>query len=130
MVLDSSALLTLLFGETGHENVSQKLMKYTCHITTVNRAEVIGRLILKGIKVSTALTTTNSISALIAPIDQEVADAAGMLIEHSKPYGLSLGDRICLAYAQSVNLPVLTADRIWSTLPKSILKKVDVHLAR
>ncbi len=130
MVLDSSALLTLLFRETGHENVNHTLTNYACHITTVNRAEVIGRLILKGIQTNTALTATNSINALIAPIDQEVADIAGMLVEHSKPYGLSLGDRICLAYAQKVNLPVLTADKVWSTLPKGILKSVDIHLVR
>jgi PIN domain nuclease of toxin-antitoxin system len=30
-----------------------------------------------------------------------------------RSHGLSLGDRACLALAQSTGLPVLTADRAW-----------------
>jgi len=32
----------------------------------------------------------------------------------TKPYGLSLGDRCCLATALVQKCPVLTADRVWA----------------
>ena len=33
-----------------------------------------------------------------------------------KSAGLSLGDRACLALGKRLNLPVLTADKIWTSL--------------
>jgi ribonuclease VapC len=40
----------------------------------------------------------------------------GMLIQQTKHLGLSLGDRACLALGIAKNLPVLTADKIWTEL--------------
>ena len=37
----------------------------------------------------------------------------------TKPYGLSLGDRCCLATALVQNSPALTADRVWAGQPTS-----------
>ena len=39
-----------------------------------------------------------------------------MLRPMTKPLGLSLGDRACLALGLVLNQPVITADRQWSQL--------------
>jgi ribonuclease VapC len=42
----------------------------------------------------------------------------------TRPLGLSLGDRACLALAQRRQLPVLTADRAWAKLDLGIEVKL------
>lgn len=48
--------------------------------------------------------------------DKQQARIAGNLWKQTKELGLSLGDRACLALAQHLELPVLTADKIWQQL--------------
>ncbi len=38
----------------------------------------------------------------------------------TKSAGLSLGDRACLALGKRLNLPVLTADKVWTSLSLGI----------
>jgi PIN domain nuclease of toxin-antitoxin system len=42
--------------------------------------------------------------------------ATGLLRPVTRSFGLSLGDRACLALAQRLRLPVVTADRAWANL--------------
>ena len=56
----------------------------------------------------------------IIEFDQEQAIIAASFDKITKKYGLSLGDRACLALAKHKKLPVLTADKIW--------KKFDLGL--
>jgi len=44
-----------------------------------------------------------------------LALASGLLRPATKTLGLSLGDRVCLALAQDLDCPVLTADRAWES---------------
>ena len=60
----------------------------------------------------------------IVPFDAELAYRAGMLRSATRPAGLSLGDRACLALAERLGLPALTADRAWGALQVGI--PVDV----
>ena len=48
--------------------------------------------------------------------DMQQAYIAGSLWQQTKELGLSLGDRACLALAIHLDLPVLTADKIWQQL--------------
>jgi PIN domain nuclease of toxin-antitoxin system len=48
--------------------------------------------------------------------------STGFLRPATSEYGLSLGDRACLALGQQLGQPVLTADRMWKTL------KLDVEI--
>lgn len=52
----------------------------------------------------------------MAPFDTDLALRAALLRNSTRPYGLSLGDRACLALARREGLPVLTADRSWAKL--------------
>ena len=48
------------------------------------------------------------------PVSEDQAIAAAQLRIPTKPYGRSLGDRMCFALAIEAGLPVLAADRIWA----------------
>ncbi|HZU68866.1 MAG TPA: hypothetical protein VFA09_16440, partial [Ktedonobacteraceae bacterium] len=54
----------------------------------------------------------------------ELAYIAGLLRTLTKHAGLSLGDRCCLALAQSRNLSVFTTDRQWANLSLDIQVRV------
>jgi len=114
MVLDASALIAFLFDEPGAEKVRPEVRKGL--LSTVNLAEVLGRIARDGKQIdnlSAALAVTlGEIVALTA--DQ--ARLAAQLLPLTRSHGLSLGDRCCLGLAIERGLPVLTADRTWSTL--------------
>ncbi|WP_051758091.1 hypothetical protein [Prauserella rugosa] len=52
--------------------------------------------------------------------------ATAELWPHTRHQGLSLGDRACLALAQRLDRPALTADQAWKNLDLA----VDVQLIR
>ncbi len=56
----------------------------------------------------------------IVDFNTELAYQAGLLSPLTKGAGLSLGDRACLALAQRLGLPALTADRAWKDLSLGI----------
>jgi len=62
----------------------------------------------------------------IRPLDEKQVALAAKMVTITKPHGLSLGDRVCLALASSHVLPVLTSDRAWQTLDVGI----EVRLIR
>ena len=63
----------------------------------------------------------------IIPLDQPQAMIAADLWQQTKHLGLSLGDRACLALGQIMQLPIYTADRIWSQVK---IDGVEVRLIR
>jgi PIN domain nuclease of toxin-antitoxin system len=88
-------------------------------MSTINIAEVITYLVRNGY---TDNTNLQRIINLIKPIPLEttIAIAAGKMVSITKTLGLSLGDRACLATAQSLQRPVYTADKKWSEIAKQI----------
>lgn len=72
-------------------------------------------------------------SSVVGALDIEIAivgpaQAAGAanLRLATRPLGLSLGDRFCLALGLERNLPVITADRAWAGLDLG----VEIQLIR
>jgi PIN domain nuclease of toxin-antitoxin system len=60
------------------------------------------------------------------PFEASTAELAARLEPATRPLGLSLGDRACLALAVELGVPALTADRDWASLEIG----VDVVLVR
>ncbi len=85
-------------------------------ISTVNMAEVQSVLVRDGMKPEDAWEDASLIVSLIEAFTPEMARLAGSLITQTRPFGLSLGDRACLALAITLDAPVYTADRTWKRL--------------
>jgi ribonuclease VapC len=118
IVLDSSALLALLFFEPGCERVAEVVPR-SC-MSTVNLAEVLGRLARDGRALDEALDQIEQMGIVWIDFDRELAIAAAALLLPTMPSGLSLGDRACLALARLRDLPAVTADRAWAKLDLGI----------
>ena len=114
IALDASALLAFLFAEKGHEQVAECLDD-SC-ISTVNLAEVASRFARDGHDPRELCQRIVDSSIEIVPFLTSDAAIAAALVPITQEYGLSLGDRACLALAMSRQMPALTADRAWASL--------------
>ena len=124
VVFDSSAVLAVAFGENGAA-VALRATRGAI-MSAVNVTEVITRMIDEGASHSEALRSLQEINPAIRPFDESLAVEAGFLRAATRQYGLSLGDRACLALALRERIPVVTADRTWSQLDLG----VDIQVIR
>jgi len=113
-VLDASALLALLNGETGSERVMGGLPDAV--IASVNFSEVVTKLADEGRDEAEIRLYLDALGLEIVEFDTELAYRTGFLRPLTRSLGLSLGDRACLALATSLGIPALTCDRLWATL--------------
>lgn len=114
IVLDASALLALLLKEPGHELVASRLSQSL--ISAVNFSEVLARLGRKGVVASELAPRITALGVTVVAFDEAQALIAAEIREYARAAGLGLADCCCLALAFNEKLPVMTADRIWSTL--------------
>lgn len=112
VVLDSSAFLAYANDEAGGTIVGGLLSRSI--ICAVNACEIATKIVAAGRSVEDVKFILISAGAEIVDFDAGLALAAGGMVAHTKPHGLSLGDRACLALAVRENLSVLTADRAWN----------------
>lgn len=110
-VLDASAVLALLNQEPGWQAVESHLQKGV--ISAVNWAEVLTVLVDLGMSQEEAEPVLSGLLLEIVPFDQQQAARAAVLRSSTKKKGLSLGDRACLALAQSQKKIAITADKAW-----------------
>lgn len=113
-VLDASALLCLLFEEPGADRVERVL--HSACISAANHAEVISKLVDLGQPAEEAIADLRELDLEVVAFDRAQGEAAGGLRSPTRRLGLSLGDRACLALAQSRGAPALTTDRAWADL--------------
>ncbi len=113
-VFDSSAVLAVLKNERGVAVVYPLLRGG--QIGTVNLAEVHELLLRYGMPPGAAWMQILGLGLEICPFTPEQARMAAELTATTRPYGLSLGDRACLALAIDRKATVYTADRAWKEL--------------
>ena len=111
IVLDASALLALLYQESGAERVAAALEGSV--MSTVNLAEVLGRLARDGRDVAAAVDRVRELPVVFVPFSTEHAALAAGMLPATRAQGLSLGDRACLALAIERQAVALTADTAW-----------------
>ena len=121
-VLDASALLALIRGEAGADRVVACLSWAV--ISTVNQAEIQAKLVSAGIEEKLAWWHIAEAGCPAIPFDEEQARIAGGLVQVTRPLGLSLGDRACLALAVHREATVYTTDRAWKDLDLGITVEV------
>jgi len=123
-VLDSSAVLAVIFNEPGGEKIVDLLQGGL--LSTVSLAEIHTRLLLDGRPADFAWNRILSMGFEVCFFDDEQARLAAEMIGKTRPFGLSLGDRACLALAIQRKAKVYTTDRVW----KNFALGIDVELIR
>ena len=125
-VIDSSVILACLNREPGFEAGLPWLDDAACSANII--AEVATKLVEKGISADRAARAIAALEFAVFPVDYADALAIGALHAATRSAGLSLGDRSCLALANRLGLPAVTADRSWSRVADAA--GVDVHQIR
>ncbi len=124
-MLDASALLAILNEEAGAEQLTPELLSESA-ASTVNLAEVQGKLVDLGLSPDDAWEATLSAVRDVVPFSADHAKLAGNLVAQTRALGLSLGDRACLALGLALKAPVYTADKSWKKLKLGI----RIHVVR
>jgi ribonuclease VapC len=125
VVLDASAILAYIQEERGAENLTKEILDHAV-VSTVNLAEVQSKLVKKGHDPEEAWEEILSLVQAEEPFTSDHARIAGDLIATTEKYGLSLGDRSCLALAIALNAPVYTTEQLWRKLKVG----VPIHVIR
>jgi PIN domain nuclease of toxin-antitoxin system len=118
IVLDASALMAVLREEPGAAAVEAVLDHAA--ISAVNLSEVQAKLVERGTASDRTWSSLIDLDLAVVDFDAAQARVAGDLRSLTRAQGLSLGDRACLALAQALGLPVMTADRAWASLEVEI----------
>jgi PIN domain nuclease of toxin-antitoxin system len=114
-VLDASAVLAVLNAEPGEKKVIPLLAESA--VSSVNLTEVGAKLLEAGMDEASAQIAVSVLGIeQIVDFTAELAWEAARLRPLTKQYGLSLGDRACLALAIKLNVRAVTADKEWSKL--------------
>jgi ribonuclease VapC len=113
-VLDASALLALLQNEPGGDLV-QELLE-TAAISSVNWSEVAQKALDWQTEIEGLRQELEALGLEIMPFTAPLAEMTARLRPATRQAGLSLGDRACLALAAVLDLPAVTADRVWPDL--------------
>jgi len=114
VLFDASALLALIQQESGLEILEE--VASIAAISSVNLSEVISVLARSGMPEEAIKETINSSITDFIPFSQEEAELAGQLITKTQSFGLSLGDRACIATGLIHNLNIYTTDQAWKKL--------------
>lgn len=116
-VLDASALMAVLHAEDGASVVIEAIGEGAA-VSVVNWAEVLSKLAEAGkdpeVAAAELRRAEGSRRALsIEPLTAADSVAVARLRPVTRRQGLSLADRACLALAERLDAPALTADRKW-----------------
>ena len=119
-VLDASALLAYLRDESG-ATVVENALTQGAYVSIVNWAEVLSKVTELGEDPQAFAQRLKDEGLLgnsleIISLTEEDAVTIAQLQPLTISAGLSFGDRACLALGKRLGLPVLKADRTWTSL--------------
>ena len=113
-IFDSSALLALLKGEPGGDEVRAMIADGDV-CGAANWSEVAQKVAAAGGDWGLHRAILGTLGVDVEPVGEHDAERAA---EMWRPgLGLSLADRLCLALGERLGEPVVTADRAWADLP-------------
>jgi ribonuclease VapC len=111
-VLDASAVLALLAEEPGADEVEALLDGAI--MSAVDLAEVLQKSQQHGVDTEGLEFDLEALGLELAPFDARLARATTEIWIRVPRAGLSLGDRACLALADTIGGTAVTTDRRWS----------------
>ena len=115
IVLDASAVLAVIQHERGAERLTADVL-INAVIGAVNLAEVQSKLVKNGVSPAQGWNDALDLVPNVEPFTADHARIAGDLMTTTQQYGLSLGDRSCLALAIALKAPVYTTEQVWRNL--------------
>ena len=86
-------------------------------ISAVNLCKVVTKLMRNGLDAELASAAVEEFREFVIPFSAELAIDAAKLYTVTKRYGLSLGDRVCLALAAERKAVAWSTDRAWKRVP-------------
>ncbi|EDX83093.1 hypothetical protein S7335_271 [Synechococcus sp. PCC 7335] len=123
VVLDASALLAFLLDEAGHKQVDAVIAESV--MSSVNWCEVVQQMVKRETDMLGCRESLEVLGMSIIPFDAIAAEQTAELWPGSRAYGLSLGDRACIALGMAMKVPVLTGDRVWAdAYPNSLVQLI------
>ena len=125
-VFDASAVLALLFDEPGASTARAHLRGGV--LGAANLAEVLAKLSDHGMPAPQAIQAVSLLALTVMSMTDAQARHSAALRAATRPAGLSLGDRACLALAAELGGTALTADRGWTTV--AVSARVSVLVIR
>ena len=129
VVLDASALLAYAFGEPGGEAVGPLIAGAL--ISAANWSEWFQKVGQRGVAAAGLRAELEALGLVIVPVDADQAERAAALWPLTRPLGLSLSDRLCLALGQAhPPARVVTADRAWLALQARLPEGLIVDCVR
>jgi ribonuclease VapC len=109
-VLDASALLAWLQAEPGADTVVIE----GARMNSVNWSEVLQKATQHGVEITGLQEELQALGLQLHAFSLAEAEEAASLYAVTKPQGLSLADRSCLATARVHDAVAVTADSNWS----------------
>lgn len=122
VVMDASVIIACILREPGYKN-AESLLPYAI-VSTINMAEVTTHFARNGFNEVELKEIITTLPVQTKAYDDSLVVSTGMLGQETKKFGLSLGDRACLSLGIAQNLPVITADKIWSKISLPIEVRV------
>lgn len=118
-VLDASAVLAFLAQEPGADRI-ETAMDAGAAISALTVQEVVSKLVQRGMSSEAAAEAMAALGLDIRNLSFALAIEAGAMFPLTRRFGLSHGDRACLALGREMGVIVLTADRAWSDVADEI----------
>jgi ribonuclease VapC len=122
-LLDSSAVLAWLQQEPGGERVGTLLEEGI--VTAANWSEILQKARQHGADPQEVGLMLRSLGLEVIEITRDDGETAAAIWQEGTP--LSLGDRLCLAVAVRLGVPVVTTDALWE---KASIEGAQVELLR
>ena len=123
-MLDTAAILAYLVQETGAERI-EGMIEDGAAVSTVIVQETMSKLVQLGLPREAAEEAIVSVGLNVHDVTFALAIEAGTMFPLTKPFGLSLSDRACLALGRTLNVPVATADKQWSKAANELGVRVE-----
>lgn len=123
-LLDTSAIIALLKKEPGYEILEDVIANSS--MSSVNLSELVAVLARSGVPEEEIDEIITDIVPEIIPFSENLSIKTGKLISVTKEYGLSLGDRACIATGSYYNMEIYTKDSIWLNLTENVKVKITL----
>jgi len=114
-VLDSTAVIAVLYAEPGYKYVDELLEKSA--VSSVNLAEIVNKLAQRGASSDAVRESLVRLELRVEDWSEDMAYRSAEFSQLSKSHGLSLGDRACLTLAKHLHATAVTSDQAWRRVP-------------